>query len=58
MKQPSHQFFKKFFHISKYLAYNAEKILELKITKKIMSIASYVHMYIYTYVICDESNSK
>ena len=34
MKQSTHQFHKIFFHISKCLACNAEKTLQLKITKK------------------------
>ena len=34
MKQSTHQFHKVFFHISKCLACNAEKLLQLKITKK------------------------
>ena len=34
MKQSTHQFHKIFFHISKCLACNAEKALQLKITKK------------------------
>ena len=34
IKQSTHQFHKIFFHISKYLACNAEKLLQLKITKK------------------------
>ena len=34
MKQSTHQFLKIFFHISKCLACNAEKTLQLKITKK------------------------
>ena len=34
MKQSARQFHKLFFHISKYLACNAEKALKLKITKK------------------------
>ena len=34
MKQSTHQFHKNFFHISKCLAYNAEKTLQLNITKK------------------------
>ena len=33
-KQPTHQFHKIFFHISKCLACNTEKTLQLKITKK------------------------
>ena len=34
MKQPTHQFHNIFFHISKCLACNAEKTLQLKKTKK------------------------
>ena len=34
MKQPTQQFLKILFHSSKYLAYNGEKLLQLKITKK------------------------
>ena len=34
MKQLNHQFHKFLFHISKCLKYNAEKRLQLKITKK------------------------
>ena len=34
MEQSTRQFQKIFFHISKYLACNAEKTLQLKITKK------------------------
>ena len=34
MKQSTHQFHKIFFQISKCLACNAEKTLQLKITKK------------------------
>ena len=45
MKQSIHQFRKKFFHISKCLACNAEKTLELRwITKKRMSIVSYINV--------------
>ena len=34
MKQSTHQFHRIFFHISKCLACNAKKTLQLKITKK------------------------
>ena len=34
MKKSIHQFHNFFFHISKYLACNAEKALQLKIAKK------------------------
>ena len=34
MKQSIHQFDKKFFYASKFLASNAGKTLELKVTKK------------------------
>ena len=59
MKQCAHQFHKIFFHISKCLACNAEKTLQLKITKK-MNIANFLNIYtnIYTYVICDKNDSK
>ena len=60
MKESTPQFHKIFCHISKCLAYNAEKTLQLKITKKIMNIANFINMYIntYTYIICDENDSK
>ena len=59
MKQSTHQFHKIFFHISKCLACNAEKTLQLKIAKK-MNIANFINIYtnIYTYIICDENDSK
>ena len=59
MKQSTHQFHKIFFYISKCLACNAEKTLQLKITKK-MNIANFLNIYtnIYTYVICDKNDSK
>ena len=59
MKEPTHQFQKIFFHISKCLACNGEKTLQLKITKKI-NIAYFITIYtnIHTYVICDENDSK
>ena len=34
IRQSTRQFYKIFFHISKCLAYNAEKTLQLRITKK------------------------
>ena len=40
MKQPTHQFHKIFFRISKYLPCNAEKLLQLKITKKRMNVTN------------------
>ena len=48
-KQSSHQFNKIFFHISKCLAGNAEKTLQLKITKKRMNIANFINIYIQIY---------
>ena len=59
MKQPTHQFQKIFFHISKCLACNGEKTLQLKI-KKNMSIANFINICtnIYTYIICDKNSSK
>ena len=61
MKQSTHQIQKMLVHISKCLACNAGKTLQLKITKKmIMNIAKFVNIYtnIYTYIICDEKDSK
>ena len=51
MKQSTHQFHKIFFHISKCLACNAEKLL---------NITNFINIYtnIYTYIICDENDSK
>ena len=51
MKQPTQQFHKIFFHISKCLACNAEKLL---------NITNFINIYtnIYTYIICDKNNSK
>ena len=56
MKQSAHQFHKILFHISKCLACNVEKTLQLKITKKKNEI--YIYIYIYTYIICDNNDSK
>ena len=50
MEQSTHQFHKIFCHISKCLACNAEKTLQLKITKKRMNITNYnkfIYMQIY-----------
>ena len=60
MKQLTHQFHKMFFHISKCLACNAEKTLQLKITKKRMNKANFINTYtnIYTCIICDKNYSK
>ena len=45
MKQSTHQFHRRFFHISKCLACNEEKALQLKITKKRMNIANFINIY-------------
>ena len=60
MKQWTHQFHKRVFHFSKCLACNLEKTLQLKITKKRMNIANFINICtnIYTYIICDENDSK
>ena len=59
IKQSIHQFHKIFFHISKCLACNAGKTLQLKVTKKTI-IANFVNIYTntYTYIICGEDESK
>ena len=53
MKQSTHQFHKIFFHISKCLACNGEKTLQLKTTKKNIAsaknIAEYSLLYNYIY---------
>ena len=56
----NHQFHKTFVHIC--LACNGEKTLQLKITttKKRMNMANFINIYtnIYTYIICEENDSK
>ena len=47
MKQLTHQFHKIFFHISKCLACNAEKTLQLEIIKKKEYSKLYEYMYKY-----------
>ena len=60
MKQSSHQFHKIFFHISKYLACNAEKNVTVQGNKKRMGIANFKNICTnsYTYIIFDENGSK
>ena len=55
MKQPTHQFHKIFFHISKCLASNAEKFT-VEDNKKRMNTTNFINIYtnIYTYIICDK----
>ena len=59
-KQLIHQFHNFFFHISKCLASNSEKTLQLKITKKKKKKAIFMNIYtnIYTSIICDNNDSK
>ena len=59
MKQSTRQFPKIFFHVSICFACNAEKTLQL-FNKKRMNIANFINIYtnIYTYIICDENDSK
>ena len=60
MKQSTHQFHKIFFHISKFLAFNAENNITTEDNKKRMNIANFINIYtnIYTYIICDKNDSK
>ena len=62
MKQSTRQFNKIFFHISKCLACNAEKNITVEDNKKRMNIANFINIYIYTdtytYILCDENDSK
>ena len=48
MKQSTHQFHKTFFHISKCLACNAEKTLQLKIKK--INRTNFINIYIQIYI--------
>ena len=59
MKESTHQFNKMFFYISKCLAYNAVKILQLK-NKTRMNIGNFIYIYTntYTYIICEKNESK
>ena len=50
MKQSARQFHKIFFHISKYLACNAKKLLQLKIIKKRMNITNVRNIYTNIYI--------
>ena len=60
MKQSAHQFHKKDFHISKCLACNAKKNTTVDDQKKKMNLANFRNTYTntYTYIICDENDSK
>ena len=60
MKQSTHQFHKIFFHVSKYLACNAEKNTTVEDNRKRMIIANFINTYtnVYTFIICDENDSK
>ena len=50
MKQSTHQFHKIFFHISKCFACNAEKLLQLKITKTRMNMTNFINIYTNIYL--------
>ena len=59
MKQSTRQFHKIFVHISKCLACNAEKTLQLKITKKRnQHKLTNIYTNVYTYTKCDENDSN
>ena len=59
MKQSTRQFRKIFVHISKCLACNAEKTLQLKITKKRnQHKLTNIYTNVYTYTKCDENDSN
>ena len=49
-KESTHRFHKIYFYISKCLACNSEKTLQLKIRKSFANI----YTNIYTYIICDK----
>ena len=59
MMQSTHQFHKIFFHISKCLTCNAEKNVTIEDNKKRINVTNFINIYnIYTYIICDKSDSK
>ena len=60
MKQSPHHFRKIFFHISKCLAFNAEKNITVEDNNKRMNITIFINKYtnVYTYIICDKNDSK
>ena len=60
INQSTHQFHKIFFHISKFLAFNAEKNITVEENKKRMNIVNFINIYINicTYTIYDENDSK
>ena len=60
MKQSTHQFQNAFFHISKYLACNAEKNIAVEDNKKRMNIVKFINIYtnMYTYIICGENDKR
>ena len=60
MKQSTHHFHKIFFQFLKILACNAEKTITTENNEKRMNIANFIniHRNIYTYIKCDENDSK
>ena len=50
MKQSTHQFHKKHFHISKCLACNTEKNITVEHNKKRMNITNFINMYTNIYI--------
>ena len=60
VKQLTHQFHKIFFHISKCLACNTVKSITVENNKKRVNKANFINIYTntYTYIICDENDSK
>ena len=57
MKRSTRRFHKTIFHISKFLACNAEKNITDE-DNEYSYFYKYIYKYIYTYIICDKSDSK
>ena len=60
MKESAHQFHKKVFHTSKMFSMQCKKNTTVEDQKKKMNIANFISIYTntYTYIICDENDSK
>ena len=60
MKQWTYQFHEIFFSYLKMLSMQCRKNIIVEDTKKRMNIANFINIYtnVYTYIICDENDSK
>ena len=62
MKRSTHQFYilQNIFLYLKWFSMQCRKNITVEDNKKIMNIANFINIYtnIYTYIICDENDSK